>query len=355
MKCPKCGYLGFESGDRCRNCGYDFSLAGGLDLPDLEIAPDRDRAGEPLLDLPIAATPSPDRVAEDRLRIAPPDPVPPPVVREPAPQAGSPAPPAHAREQTPAPEVDVAAGATGPAAPPMSRRDTVEALRRVADERTAKTATGATPTRLPLFAEPDDDDAPLITPPARPRAPLAVRRATPEVPRVRSEPRTMPPLDRTPAPTDEVRPAARAVVPEAADEPARPGARLMAGAIDVILLLGLDAVVLYFTLRIAGLSPAQVRILPKIPLAGFLLLLNGGYLAAFTAGGQTIGKMVGGLQVVSDNDDPVTIGRALLRTLLWGLEALPVGLGFLSIVISRDRQALHDRVAHTRVVTVSSS
>ena len=27
MKCPKCGYLGFEHVDRCRNCGYDFALA----------------------------------------------------------------------------------------------------------------------------------------------------------------------------------------------------------------------------------------------------------------------------------------------------------------------------------------
>src|SRR5687767_11301143 len=26
MKCPKCHYLGFETGDRCKNCGYDFSL-----------------------------------------------------------------------------------------------------------------------------------------------------------------------------------------------------------------------------------------------------------------------------------------------------------------------------------------
>ena len=26
MKCPKCQYLRFESGDRCKNCGYDFSL-----------------------------------------------------------------------------------------------------------------------------------------------------------------------------------------------------------------------------------------------------------------------------------------------------------------------------------------
>ena len=27
MKCPKCEYLGFETGDRCKNCGYDFSLS----------------------------------------------------------------------------------------------------------------------------------------------------------------------------------------------------------------------------------------------------------------------------------------------------------------------------------------
>src|SRR5262245_28714187 len=33
MKCPKCSYLGFETSDRCRNCGYDFSL---LDAPPSE-------------------------------------------------------------------------------------------------------------------------------------------------------------------------------------------------------------------------------------------------------------------------------------------------------------------------------
>ena len=27
MKCPKCQYISFDSGDRCRNCGYEFSLA----------------------------------------------------------------------------------------------------------------------------------------------------------------------------------------------------------------------------------------------------------------------------------------------------------------------------------------
>jgi uncharacterized RDD family membrane protein YckC len=39
MKCPKCDYLGFETGDRCKHCGYDFSLitrgdseTGGVEL-----------------------------------------------------------------------------------------------------------------------------------------------------------------------------------------------------------------------------------------------------------------------------------------------------------------------------------
>ena len=26
MKCPKCSYLDLKSVDRCKNCGYDFSL-----------------------------------------------------------------------------------------------------------------------------------------------------------------------------------------------------------------------------------------------------------------------------------------------------------------------------------------
>src|SRR5438876_10475376 len=37
MKCPKCGYLGFEPVDRCRNCGFDFSLT-----LETSVAPDAD-------------------------------------------------------------------------------------------------------------------------------------------------------------------------------------------------------------------------------------------------------------------------------------------------------------------------
>src|SRR5687767_5970755 len=37
MKCPKCGYLGFEHADRCRNCGYDFSLSQAVRSPELAL------------------------------------------------------------------------------------------------------------------------------------------------------------------------------------------------------------------------------------------------------------------------------------------------------------------------------
>ena len=33
MKCPKCDYLGFDTGDRCKNCGYDFSLSPAASAP----------------------------------------------------------------------------------------------------------------------------------------------------------------------------------------------------------------------------------------------------------------------------------------------------------------------------------
>ena len=49
MKCPKCHYLGFETGDRCKNCGYDFSLLALADEtphPDLPLRPQDDAAAE---------------------------------------------------------------------------------------------------------------------------------------------------------------------------------------------------------------------------------------------------------------------------------------------------------------------
>lgn len=55
MRCPKCHYISYDSGDRCRNCGYEFALAPetkSVDLPiravDAPVGPlgDLDLAGQ---------------------------------------------------------------------------------------------------------------------------------------------------------------------------------------------------------------------------------------------------------------------------------------------------------------------
>jgi uncharacterized RDD family membrane protein YckC len=104
--------------------------------------------------------------------------------------------------------------------------------------------------------------------------------------------------------------------------------------------------------------PAQhqdLGILPKGPLVAFMhFVQNGGYLVAFTAGGQTLGKMVAGIRVVpSDTEDSLDLGRAFLRSAMWVVLAVPAGLGFLTALFSRDHRGLHDRFAGTRVVRAS--
>jgi uncharacterized RDD family membrane protein YckC len=132
------------------------------------------------------------------------------------------------------------------------------------------------------------------------------------------------------------------------------GARFVAAAIDVVLLAVVDALVVYFTMQVSGVSLFEFGMIPKAPLLAYLLVQNGGYFVAFTAGGQTLGKMAMGIMVVTDDeDDPLDLGRAFVRTLIWGMLAAPLGLGFLT-ALARDGRGLHDRVAGTRVVRASA-
>jgi uncharacterized RDD family membrane protein YckC len=128
-------------------------------------------------------------------------------------------------------------------------------------------------------------------------------------------------------------------------------ARLFAVALDLAILAVVDVVVIYFTAQICGLTMEELSVLPKAPLIAFILVQNVGYLVAFTAGGQTLGKMAAGIRVVAEEaDSTLDLGRAVLRTLLWFVLAIPAGLGFASALFNREHRGLHDRFAGTRVV-----
>lgn len=325
MKCPKCGYLGFERVDRCKNCQYDFSLSSTIPEPDFIIRRDNEMLN-PLVDLSLIDSTSewPERrtmtdVGADLDRVFG------------------------------APEPERAAGQS------MSATAVAELPRAQAPARREE---------LPLFGPPIPDDEPLITRASPPRPPLAVRRATPEVPKLRTEsPLRTPSFDLALDMSESthppiVQPGDRALSEWKSDAPsddAGVGPRALAVIVDLLILAAIDAVVIYFTMQLCYLTIQDLGILPKGPLVAFLFVQNGGYLVAFTAGGQTLGKMVAGIRVVqSDADTPLDLGRAFLRTMMWVVLAVPAGLGFLTALFSRDHRGLHDRFAGTRVVRASA-
>jgi uncharacterized RDD family membrane protein YckC len=308
MKCPKCQYISFETGERCRNCGYEFSLAvdaAGFDLP----IQTGDEAIGPLIDFALEPH---ERSASAGVVVA------------------------------------------GPPAAPLADF-------------------GPTPSRpitssfdLPLFKERRrEPDAPLVTPPAEPRPPLAVRAV-----------RRSPPASRANRTADEpvldletALPAERPAFSQRPDATPRPskddrtddidsvtagvGPRLLAAAVDALILGSIGLVVLYLTLKVCGLQLARVAVIPPVPFAAFLLLIAGGYLTLFTAaGGQTIGKMAAGIKVVANDAGQlrVPLGHSVVRAAAYLVSAAPAGLGFLPALFGDDRRAIHDRLAETRVV-----
>ena len=277
MRCPKCHYISFDSGDRCRNCGYDFSLTAETVAPDLPIV-----SAEPV-----------------------------------------------------GPLADFALEVDRPVPP-----------------RAPDTASD-----LPLFSRaPFERAAKPPQPPPRP--PLAVRRSAPVRERARIPDTATLDLE-FPAVSSSRRPASM-LEDGAGDGPDSNTAKLLprmaAGFIDAVLLGSIDVAVVYLTLRVCGLTSADVGALPPVPLAAFLLLLAGGYLISFTvASGQTIGKMALGIRVVpiperDSGNARVTFGSALLRAVACLVSILTAGLGYIPALFSRDRRTLHDRLADTRVV-----
>lgn len=143
---------------------------------------------------------------------------------------------------------------------------------------------------------------------------------------------------------------------EVARETSGAGARLLAAVIDHAILFSIDAVVVYLTLRIALLTPAEWNALPVLPMISFLGLLKLAYFTAFTlVGGQTIGKMAAGIRVVSDENRAIDAPLAVHRALAGAVSFATLGAGFLPALFGADRRALHDRLAHTRVVTLRTT
>jgi uncharacterized RDD family membrane protein YckC len=366
VKCPKCHYLGFETGDRCKNCGYDFSLLTIAESqpPDYEIHPAAIddvpvHVVEHLNDIDDPWLGTEEQPDDPRIELATRLPEA-DVSAEPLPDLPL-TPPAPLVDAPPAPSTFAETPVDITVAPKPSFLSAMP----------VQPPADSTDRGLPLFKRGQQhDDEPLIKMPAAPRPPLAVRR-TPDTPRLRAVPRPFsrpavpPPLrfgeeggDRARVQTAQQESAAASVSPVLSPaglvDSIHPIARVAAALIDCGILLGIDAAIVYFTVRMAGLPIEEWTTLPVAPLATFLALLTVSYLCAFTAvGGQTIGKMALGTCVVDDDGRPVDAACALRRTSAVMVSFLLFGIGFIPALFGEHR-ALHDRYAGTRVVRLRS-
>ena len=352
MRCTKCHYLSFEPEPRCRNCGHDLSLEEGSAFSQANTAHDRE--------------------ADD--------------MRESGRTATAVMAPPKARTTT-------AATHSSSRIPTADLPLFVQSIQGVSDQLadgpdapygTSHAPHGTSHEPYGTSHAENDELEPLVKVPARPRTPVSVRRTTPDPARLRAKYGMSPspepdlwsnlpadPLDQVdlreevgafqdlpltsgPAMSWPSEPTPERL-PVGWQEPVTAGARLFAAIIDATLLGGISAAVIYFTLRVSGLSVDQIGLLPALPLAGLLLMMIVGYLLMFTvASGQTLGKMAMHLRVVGTSpeaviNDRITVSQALVRTLAAVPSVLVLGLGFVPALVGAGL-ALHDRIAHTRVV-----
>jgi len=129
--------------------------------------------------------------------------------------------------------------------------------------------------------------------------------------------------------------------------------RFVAYAIDLAVIAGV------FMLALAAISfAASVVTGHSVSWSRNDILVTIAFLAwgfiyfaySWAASGKTFGMAVLGVRVVAADGADATARQAVVRTLAFPLSFLVFGLGFVGIVLQRDRRALHDLIAGTVVI-----
>jgi len=132
--------------------------------------------------------------------------------------------------------------------------------------------------------------------------------------------------------------------------PTRPGLirRLAAIFYDSLLLFAILYIATLPLLMLThgrAIEPGNLYFLPYLLLVSFVFL---GWF--WTHGGQTLGMRAWRMRVQQPGGGNITWSQALLRFAAAILSWAAGGLGFLWILVDRDRMAWHDRLSRTEVI-----
>ena len=137
------------------------------------------------------------------------------------------------------------------------------------------------------------------------------------------------------------------------------GTRVMAFAIDFVFL----GIIHFFLFALLAGKLIQAIYIEPLAILTFLVLfppvfllsfflLHMAYFTLFHAWlGQTIGKMLMGIRVETNDNELISPAASFLRWSGYILSFAPLAIGFLWAAVDKDQCAWHDRLAQTRVVS----
>ena len=139
------------------------------------------------------------------------------------------------------------------------------------------------------------------------------------------------------------------------------GARAMALIIDIVLLAATQIFLFFlstvwFLHELIHFEALAIFTFLSSYILVFLvsfIFLHIFYFTLFHAwSGQTIGKMIMGIRVVTADNKQASPAVAFLRWAGYVLSLFPLAAGFLWTAVDKDHRAWHDRLAQTWVVSV---
>lgn len=111
-----------------------------------------------------------------------------------------------------------------------------------------------------------------------------------------------------------------------------------------------DILTSIFSTNDTTITDAYHTALPIIIPAVNIVLVFGYFIFFWMSSGQTLGKALMGVRVVSVSGRPLTFLQALLRFLLYPVSAMVFFMGFFWILADNQRQGWHDNLARTYVI-----
>jgi uncharacterized RDD family membrane protein YckC len=129
------------------------------------------------------------------------------------------------------------------------------------------------------------------------------------------------------------------------------GAKIIDGLILGVVLFAPVVIFVIVGMRSSSrVNPQDTLALQLLMQFGFYVI-NFGYNSFFLGKfGATPGKMACGLRVVMPDGAPISYARAMGRTLAEFVSGLVCYIGYIIVAFDKEKRALHDHIANTRVV-----